>query len=564
MLRQKFRYDEYEQFLKQKKYGQAQEYCSSFPKDQNAVICGWYAQYFLLRSRTDADDLFLELDASIRIIHREATSGRRHGYDKNALYLLGILLFERDFEADGDEVLTDVATLEKKREKLSEVEKNARIYLELHYFQKWENSQRIEDLATAADRCGHSKICYLYADKLREKGGCQDAADRYEFLLAEDYCAIWMDKATYNRNYIVSHLDQVRNDIRKDIGFIASDMVAFKESLGEIKSHLEVMLQKINDLPEATCNALHQEFDTFRTQMTGLSEQMEDQEETVCSLLQMVQSLDLDLQGDRENMRELKALVEQIMTAAQDREECLTQSIDGLKRAILDNLLLKDIVDEAAVEINGRFRERLSKDAKESIVTALFTLNFYKRISREQEPLIEYSGVVILAATALEIEFHNRLYAHFDNYITDRYGQENLNAWYRQPFTLGSFGFVVGIEPDNRQRDHNKQEEDRTQREQRFGEFIRDPRYRGFFSTDSGSLFQCGPNNKFQRRLLENFSKRLKDLRRIRNKAAHIEPVTLEEAEKACRLSFLSHQERAGKKKEKSFSLLEELLKSCK
>ncbi|MDE7245941.1 MAG: hypothetical protein K2O18_18470 [Oscillospiraceae bacterium] len=559
MLRQKFRYDGYEQLLKQREYSQAQGYCSSFPKDQNAVICGWYAQYFLLRPETETS--FLELDAAIRSIHWDIKSKGQQGYDKNALYLLGILLFERGFEREGDYVLKTVSALKKTREKLSEAEKNARIYRELHYFQKWENSHQMEDLEEAADCYGHSEICYLYADMVREKGGRQDVADGYEFLYAVDYCAVRMDKATYNRNHIESYLDQVRDDIRKDIGFIASDMAAVKESLCGIESHLEAMVRKIDALPEAVCASLHQEFGTFRAQISGLSEQIEDQEETVCSLVEKAQALDLEVQDSRDAMLELKALAEQISAAGQDREDRLTQSINGLKNAILENnnLLLQEIVDEAAAEIDSRFHGRLSKAARDSIVTALFTLNFYKELNEAHEPLVEYSGVVILAASALEIEIHERLYEPFGLYIQEVHKQTLQRLLHKDPryhFTLGSFGFVVGIRAVT-----EGIASERNRLYKMFNEFVQDNS--DLFSSDPRSLFQCGPDGKLPRKPLEDFAGRLRKLSNIRNDAAHIKPITLERAEEACQLAFLSPQERAGLVANESISLLELLLKSC-
>lgn len=553
MSRKKFSYADYEKLVEQREYGHALEYCISFPKDQNTMICGWYAKYFLLRPKTGSDASLLEFDAAIRSIQWD-----KQGYDKNALYLLGILLFKRGFETEGDDVLTSVAALKKKREKLSEPEKNARIYLELHYFQKWESSHQMEYLEEAADCCGHSEICYLYADMLREKGGDQDMANHYEFILAVDYCAVRMDKATYNRKHVEYHLDQIGDDIRKDIGFIASDMEAVKENLGGIEDHLAIMLQKINDLPEATCNALNLKFDAFRAQISKLSEQMEDQEETIRSLVE--KALSLELQGSQDAVLEITALAERVSAANRDMEECLAGSIDGLKNAILgnNNLLLQEIVDEAAAEINNRFQNRLSKDARDAIITALFTLNFYKELNEENEPLVEYSGVVILAAIALEIEIHKRLYKPFGWYVQKVHKQTLQWHLHKDPkyhFTLGSFRFVVGIQAVT---EGTASERDRLY--ETFSDFVLDNGDQ--FSADPGSLFQRGPDNKLLRKPLENFSEHLRKLGNIRNDAAHIKPITLKRAEEACQLAFLSPPERTSQVTDESISLLELLLNS--
>lgn len=556
MLWKKFSYTKYEEFQKKQEYARAQEYCASFPQDKNAVICELYS-----RSKSNAP--LSELDTEIRIIGWSVGSKEYRGYDRNVLYLLGELLFERGFETEGDRVLRYVASLEKMREKISGAEKKARLYLERFYFQKWENSHELTDLKQAADCFGHSSVCYLYAELLREKGGDrnQEEAIPYETVNAMCYCVIWMNRITYYQTRGKERQAQILDDIRKDIGVIASDIALVKAGVGRIESHIETMTQMIHDLPEETRNALYQDFNDFRAQMDELSRQVKDRDENLRSLVEQVQALDLDLQSNQNALQEIKALAEQISAADQDREDHLARSIDGLKKAMLenDNLLLQEIVDEAAKEIDSRFHGRLSKVAKDSIITALFTLNFYKELNKTNEALVEYSGVVILATSALEIELYERLYKPFGQYVQKTHGQTLqglLHKEFKYLFTLGSFGFVVGILPE---AEENISERDRLY--EMFCEFVQNND--GRFSTDLGSLFQRGSDDKLLRKPLKDFDKRLYELNKIRRDAAHIKPIDLEKAKKACRLSFLSSKERAIQSANESISLLEWLLKSC-
>ncbi len=524
-----FSYDDYEELLKRGDYAHAQEYCERFPDNENA---------------------------------------------HNALYHLGRLLFEQHSETEGIKVLKSVAAItengKKKRGKLINPEENARFYLEQYYFRKWKDSQQLEDLKQTADCLGHGWFCQHYAALLYEEVGDSEEVDSYKYLYAMDYCVRKMDEGTYRLKHLEKHLDKLESVLREDIGLIATDMTKIQEHLDRIESHQEIMIQMIKKLPEETRNALQQDFSAFRAQMVKLSEQMADREDAVCELIEKAQSIDLNLQAGQNALLELKSLAEQISAADQDREDRLVQSVDGLKKAILDNnnLLLQEIVDEAKAEIDVRFQDRLSKDARDSIVTALFTLNFYRELNKEHEPLVEYSGVVILAATALEMELYNRLYSHFEKFVKENYGEKNFNSWYNK-FTLGSFGYVVGIWSENNW-DQEKRKKIQAQKEQRFRMFLKDPKYRGLFSTDpdSRSMFQYESGNTLKREPLEKFAKRLGEFNQTRRNAAHKNSVTLKAAETACQLAFLSPQlspqERASQKLEESMSLLEKLLDSCK
>lgn len=558
----KFSYDDYEESLKQKDYVRAQEYCAHFPDDQNAVICGWYAKYCLLQSKSDTDASFLE---EIRIIRRSVVSRGHRRYDKNALYLLGILLFVRPFETEGIEILESVAALNKARKKLSKgeeekpskAEKNARLYLEQHYFRKWEDSRQLEDLKRVADCLGHSEVCYLYADLLRKTDGDRLLADKYEFIYAGG-CAKETDKATFYRELFENRLDQIESDIRKDIGFIATDVARIQERLGGIEDHMGAMCRMIDELPEKVCDNLRKEFNAFRVQMGELSEQMEDREEAVRFLIEQAQVLDLK---NHNAVQELRTLAKQISDTDQDREKRLAQSVDDLKGVVLNNTSLQAIVKEAEAEIDRRFQDRLLENARKSIITALVTLNLYKRLSKKNEPLIEYSGVVILAATALEMELQERLYSCFKKYAISEMGESIFTGTYRKNLTLGSFKFVAGIEKQkNTMLGEN---EEKQEREDRFKRFISESKYRDQFSTESGSIFELGPDGQLNRKSLKDFDDRLDKLGRIRNKAAHTQTVSLADAEDVCQTTFLSPQEHADAVTKESISLLEWLLNSC-
>lgn len=548
MFHKKFKYDDYEKLLEQQKYEDAQKYCASFLNDKNAKVCGWYAQYFLLNSNIDTDISFLDLDNAIKSVYGDIMSRGQSLYNEKALYLLGMLLFERSFDAEGDNILISVAALNKKREKLSETEKNVRVYLELLYFQKWENNHQVKDLKKAADCFGHSEVCYLYAEKLREKGCEQDEADWYEFIGAVDYCAVWMDKDTYHRKCNENYHNQISNDIRKDIGIIASGMSTVQKGFVDITNHLKTMEEKIDGLSETICDKLHREFDVFRTKTSKLLEQMVDREEIVCSLIEKAQILDLEQKSNQDVMQELKALAEQIREADRKSEAHFKKITDELKNVVLDknNQPLQEIVKEAEAEIDSRFHKRLSPEARESIVTALFTLSFYKKFNKEQEVRIEYSGVVILATSALEIELYNRVYNPYKKYLQEEYGQELDN------FTLMSIIFVTGI--------WGKEGEEREQKYNRFSKFIQ--KNRNKFLDNSDSLFHRNKNDVLQRGLLNKFAKRLDRLSKARNNAAHRMSVHWDEAKKVCESVFLS-PEYANKVTNESISLLEWLLKSC-
>ena len=524
-------FTDYTKSLDQKDYERALDYCTCFSRDEEAEICRLYVQY--RRADTAPEDL---KDKIWRIYQR--VNAREHRkYDENVLYCLGELLFECELEAEGDGILRSIASLEKRNDNFKEFEKKARDYLDKHYLKKWEDRHQIDDLEKAAKSLAYSRTCYLYARKLREKADeLRKTGRNQDIEKANSYDNIAYDYKKHYAKYCVVLMDEA-TDIEE-----------------EIKGHMKIMCQEIRALPEAVRNTIHLEFEPFRTQMSELSEQMERREEIVCSLVEKAETLDLELQGNRDTLQEIKDLAEQISVADQDREERLMWSIDGIKNAILesDNRLLQKIVDEAKAEIDSRFQDRLSPKARDSIVTALFTLNFYRELNKEHEPLVEYSGVAILAASALEIELNQRLYEPFGEYVQkvdNKSLRELLRKGKNYYFTLGSFQYVVGI--------HCKELE----LYKMFSEFIKND---SRFSTNPGSLFQYKADAQLRRDLLEKFSNRLSDLNEIRKNAAHINTVTLKNAEKACQLSFLSPQKRAIATTEESIALLEWLLDSCK
>lgn len=557
MLRRKFRYTDYERLQENREYTGALRYCASFPHDDNAAMCGVISRYCQVLSGKETGMITRsKLDEDAMASYRACREKGYRGCDKDVMFLFGVLLFECDHAAEGSDMLVFTASTSKKGDRLSAAEKKARFYLEEYYFQKWLSNRRMSDLKQAADCFGHSEVCYLYADMLLAEDGDRDTIGLYNLVYAADYCAAWVDPAAYRQKRIENRLDQIGIDIREDFGSIVSDLTAIRKRLDGIENYMKAMSRKMDALPAQVCDAIQSEFEGFRVKMSELSLSNEEREDAVRSLVEAVLTMSRQ-QGER-TLSELEAIADQIKTADRETERCLNQVVKELNGTVHERKdeSLREIIKDAEAEIRRRFQGRLSEDAEKSIVTALFTLNFYKKLNSSGQPLIEYSGVVILATSALEIELHRRLYAPYVRYIADEHLPEM-----EEYLTLGSLGYIVGIKRRSR-GSWDEMESRRKENYQRFVGFLQ--KHPDRFVDSKDSLFSRNgavpliPNN------LRIFVDRLYNLSKIRNRAAHADPVALRDADTACSAVFLSPLEHADKVAAESISLLEWLVNSCK
>jgi len=546
-MSKKFIFDVFIDYHESKNYAEAMNYAQQFQGDRNADICLIYSK--LLSGEytvTSPEAKHNLLDAYQRYLKNST------GYDKEVLYLLGIMLDDIGCNTAAIEVL----------EKIKKYSKNSRIFLERFYIIEWQRTGDIEYLKKAADCKNNSKVCYLYADTISND-------DPY---LAEDYrdgAYKWEDYIKYS-DYCIQKSEQSIADMIEELkGDVSKGFDEVINQTDHIKSMMNAFSDKFDSLEDKVMNKLEagfEEVNNITKSMQALSAEQQSNASLVFDyLFEWRNAMEQNEEASAVRAKEITDKIIDLTNSVEKAEAKIQEQFDTITKTLVKNTFSKhddpkldDMVKSADIMINNRFGNQLDEEAKRSLVSAIFTLAFYKKLSKDSTSYTDFSGVAILATSALEIELNKRIYSPYLSFlkvkfynnnqqyieanklrdipaeITYKDQDDNNRHKFKSKLNLGSFPFITGCKgSDESNSSLNKQK-----CRELFVEFLKSYNEANEAKKLKTSYVYYLFSQKTNYSRMMGFSTRLEKVRIIRNQAAHSETVSESQAETVCVETF--------------------------
>lgn len=546
-MNSKFRFKEYIEYQDGDDYEAAKNYAQQFQGDVNADIC-------LIHSEISLHAYMLILpDTKQKLI--DAYENYLQDSSQYNADVVHILATELDGIGCRDEAIT---VLEKNKESCVD----SKAHLEAIYIEKWKDTGSIDCLKKAADCLYKSETCYLYADAIADTDDLEGKRYRIRFaskcvikISYDEYCRRKNNRAHRD---IQNDVNNAHKDLKKDVGkvIIQND---------QIKIMLNAFSDKFDSLEDKVMNKLEagfEEVNNITKSMQALSAEQQANASLVFDyLFEWRNAMEQNEEASAVRAKEIADKIIDLTNSVEKAETKIQEQFDTITEKLVKNTFsshddpkLDDMVKSADIMINNRFGNQLDEEAKMSLVSAIFTLAFYKKLSKNSISHTDFSGVAILATSALEIELNKRIYTPYLSFLKVKFynnsqfidankltripaettykdKDDNYRHKFNSKLNLGSFPFITGCRGD----EVNNRALNRQGCRNLFEEFLSSDKITGALKKEYANyLFDS--NQNYGR--MEDFSDRLDKVRVIRNKAAHSETVSESQAEKVCVETF--------------------------
>ena len=252
-------------------------------------------------------------------------------------------------------------------------------------------------------------------------------------------------------------------DVRDLITASATERQAIINQISHKEKLLNTTIHAIRTAPyNASPEASQEELDYLQKKIRERDRIIAEKEETISILTSLLKSAGIsndEILASISHIKEIKHKYSRIKndetaeiianTVAEESKKLFSQHLTPFTREYFTSLIESSITKEVW--------KKMQQESQTCLITG--KIAFQSMINADDDSL-DYSGICILAAKALDIEMSLRFYTKYLEYLQDPNNHFNLSQWPNtlfdkygnvltdDGFTLGSIKYVIGISED--------------------------------------------------------------------------------------------------------------------